>query len=380
MKVAINAMQVRAAKSGVGQYIAGLIEAMAAVAPDDDFTIYCSAQNHANYNLPAPNLHAKVWGLPQHRRALRLINEYARFPAELRRGNYDVFLGPSNFLPIRKVCPYVLVIHDLSYYVQPERCPWVRRRYWYSMTARSVRLADFIITDSENSRRDIARFFPHAADRVRVIPLGIHERYRPTGTPREESAVARHGIHDPYLLVVGTLEPGKNTPRIIAAFDVIAARFPRHQLVFIGDRGWLTHEIDATFARAAAKSRIHFLGHLPDEDVVDFMNHCETLVFPSLYEGFGLPPLEAMACGAPVLASNVSSLPEVLGDAALLVDPYSVDELAKGMARLLISTRLNQDFRIRGLQHSANFTWERTATETLRVLRSAIQTGKQKQP
>ncbi len=380
MKVAINAMQVRAAKSGVGQYIAGLLEAMAAAAPDDDFTIYCSAQNQVNYAFPANNLHTEVWGLPQHLRALRLANEYARFPSELRRRKFDVFLGPSNFLPIRKVCPYVLVIHDLSYYVQPERCPLVRRQYWYAMTARSVALADFIITDSENSRRDIERFFPRAADRVRVIPLGIHDRYRPTTTPREQSAVSRRGIHDPYLLVVGTLEPGKNTPRIIDAFDFIATRFPHHQLVFIGDRGWLTEEIDTALARAAAKSRIHFLGHLPDDEVVDFMNHCEALAFPSLYEGFGLPPLEAMACGAPVLASNTSSLPEVLGDAALLVNPYSVDELAAGMARLFDDPCFNQDLRNRGLQHAADFTWERTATETLRVLRSAIQTGKQTKP
>ena len=372
MRVAINAMQVRAAKSGVGRYIEGLLGALAAGAPGDHFTVYCTAQNRGNYALGAPNVETRVWGLPQSMRSLRLLNEYARLPGELRRGGFDVFLGPSNFLPVRKVLPSVLVIHDLSYYVQPERCPWLRRQYWYAMTARSVALADRIITDSENSRRDIARFFPGAEGRTVTVPLGVHPRFRRLEGPRRPGAAERAGITAPYVLFVGTLEPGKNVARVIEAFDGIADDLPGHELVLLGDKGWLYEGIFEAAARARHRDRIRFLGHVPDEDVVDFMNHCELLVFPSLYEGFGLPPLEAMACGAPVLASTAASLPEVLGDAALLVDPYSVDELAAGMARVLLDPELRGELRARGLERAARFTWERTADETLGVLRSVI--------
>ena len=213
MRVAINAMQVRAAKSGVGRYIEGLLGALAAGAPGDHFTVYCTAQNRGNYALGAPNVETRVWGLPQSMRSLRLLNEYARLPGELRRGGFDVFLGPSNFLPVRKVLPSVLVIHDLSYYVQPERCPWLRRQYWYAMTARSVALADRIITDSENSRRDIARFFPGAEGRTVTVPLGVHPRFRRLEGPRRPGHAGVERLHAPDVLFVGTQVPRQKQSR-----------------------------------------------------------------------------------------------------------------------------------------------------------------------
>ncbi len=365
MNVAWNAMQVRAAKSGVGQYIHGLVEAILQENASDTFTLYCSPQNVRNYQFDAPNYRAKVWGLSEQARTARLLYEYTFLPSELRRQRYDLFHGFSNFLPPRKVCPYVVTIHDLSYHVHPERCPWLRRQYWYAMTRRTVELADLILTVSEHSKREIIRFFPEAADRVVVVHNGVHARFRPLGTPREASNLPKRGLNAPYVLFVGTLEQGKNVARLIEAFDRIAPEFPQHELYIAGDRGWLYEGIFEAAKRARASSRIRFLGHVSDDGVVELLNFCDVFVFPSLYEGFGLPPLEAMACGAPVVTSNTSSIPEVVGDAALQVDPTDVDALAQAIARVLGDPSLRALLREKGLARAKAFSWKKAARETL---------------
>lgn len=367
MQIGLNAMQVRAAKSGVGQYVHGLVEAMLAADPDSHFALYCSPQNAGNYRFAAPNCETRAWGLAEGWRNLRLLYEYAMFPREIAARRFDVFHGMSNFLPVRRASPYVVTVHDLSYFVHPERCPAVRRAYWYAMTRRSVALADGIIADSENTRRDIARFFPGREEITRVVHLAAHRRFRPLEQARDQSAVARLGIHHPYILFVGTLEPGKNLIRVIESFDAIAQEFPEHVLVVAGDRGWLYDSILNAAGRARAGSRIRLVGHLPDDDVVDLLNFCDVFVFPSLYEGFGLPPLEAMACGAPVITSNTSSVPEVVGDAALQVNPESVPAIADAMRRVLSEPDLRATLRQKGLARAKMFSWNRAAEETLAV-------------
>jgi glycosyltransferase involved in cell wall biosynthesis len=372
VRIALNAMQVRAAKSGVGHYIQALLESLLNHSEGNDFTIYCSPQNADNYRFPSSALEVRTWGLPEQARSLRLAYEYAFFPRELAKGGYSLFHGMSNFLPLRKTCPYVVTIHDLSYFVQPWRCPWLRRKYWYAMTKSTVKVADHIITDSENSLRDLEQFFPASKGRISVVPIAAHGRFKPLEFPRETSGLdQRYGLNGrPYLLYVGTLEPGKNVARIIEAFDRIASEFPEHLLVLAGDKGWLYQPILQAARLAAAADRIILLGHVPDDDVVRLLNFCEAFVFPSLYEGFGLPPLEAMACGAPVIASDTSSLPEVTGDAAVAVDPESVEAIASAMSRILQSAALRQELRERGLKRAASFSWDRAAAETLQAYRN----------
>jgi glycosyltransferase involved in cell wall biosynthesis len=375
MKIGINAMQVRAAKSGVGQYIYALLDSAVKLAPDDEFLVYCNAENEVNYTYDTPNSSTRVWGLSGARRPVRLSYEYAFLPGELRREKLNVFHGASNFLPPRKACPYVVTIHDLSYHVHPERCPPVRRYYWYAMTARTVKMADRIITISENSRRDIEHFFPGTGNRIRVVPEAAHHRFHPLDIGRDNSAMVRLEEElngRPYVLYLGTLEPGKNVARTVRAFDSIAARFPDHVLVLAGDKGWLYEAVFEAINGAANRDRIKYLGHVSDSEAVALFNFADLFVFPSLYEGFGLPPLEAMACGCPVVTSDRSSIPEVVGEAAIQVNPESVEELAAGMARVLDSEALRKEMADAGIARAAKFSWDRCAEETLAVYREVV--------
>lgn len=375
MLIGVNAMQVRAAKSGVGQYIHSLLESAVRLAPEDDFVVYCNQANEPNYRYPVANSRTKVWGLSQAKRPVRLAYEYAFLPREIRRDNIDVFHGASNFLPPKKVCPYVVSIHDLSYHIHPERCPPVRRYYWYAMTKRTVKVADFIMTLSQNSYRDIVRFFPEAEARLRIISPAAHSRFTPLATARDDhgsmARLEKELDGRPYVLYLGTLEPGKNVVRTVQAFDEIAGRYSDHLLILAGDKGWLFEPVFEAISNATHKDRIRYVGHVGDQEAVALFNYADLFVFPSLYEGFGLPPLEAMQCGCPVVTSDRSSIPEVVGDAALQVNPESVSELAAAMEKVLESTALRQELREAGLARAEMFSWDKCAAETLEVYRQA---------
>ncbi len=374
MLIGVNAMQVRAAKSGVGQYIYALMDSAVRMAPDEKFLIYCNAANEPNYSYDTTNSATKVWGLSGARRPVRLGYEYFFLPGELKTQNFDVFHGASNFLPPRRVCPYVVTIHDLSYHVHPERCPPVRRQYWYAMTRRTVKIADFIITISENSRRDIIRYFPHAEPRIRVVAEAAHKRFQKLDISRENSALGRLEeklAGRPYVLYLGTLEPGKNVARTVRAFDAIAGQFPDHLLVLAGDKGWFYGSVFQAIEGAKNRDRIQYVGHVSDTEAVHLFNFADLFVFPSLYEGFGLPPLEAMACGCPVVTSNSSSIPEVVGDAAIMVNPKADRDLAAAMARVLESASLRSEMAQAGIEQASQFSWEKCAEQTLEVYREA---------
>ncbi|NLD61281.1 glycosyltransferase family 4 protein [Candidatus Sumerlaeota bacterium] len=383
MRLVLNAMQVRAAKSGVGQYIYALTEELLPLLKSDDhLSLYTSRENCGNYQFAdaPPNYENIPWGFPEGKKIRRLLKEYLCFPREAARQHHPTLLhGLSNFLPFYKVCPYVLSLHDLSYYVHPERCGTLRRAYWYAMTARSVAVADEIITISENSRRDILHYFPDCKAPVTVIPLAAHRRFRVLDLPRERCmSVGAYAGSLPYILYVGTLEPGKNVGRIIRAFDALADRFPEHLLLLAGDKGWLTDSIFAEAERASHRQRIKFLGHVSDDAVVELMNHTDVFVFPSLYEGFGMPPLEAMSCGAPVVTSLTSSLPEVTGpDAALQVDPLDEADLTSKLCMVLSDCALSSRLREKGMARAAEFSWSKTAKETYTVYERTSKSGSQ---
>ncbi len=266
----------------------------------------------------------------------------------------------------------VVTIHDANPYVCPQtstRLDWLIQHGWLPL---ALRAADAIITVSKQSREDIVTHLPVSPERVVVVPLAADERFRPMETAEVELVLPRYGIRRPYILYVGTLEPRKNLPRLLEAYAWLRRWSARWRMVIVGARKWKSSPIFDAVRRLDLQPYVHFTGYVADEHLPALYAGADLFVFPSLYEGFGLPALEAMACSTPVVTSNTSSLPEVVGDAAVMVDPLDVEGLAEAMRQVLTDSDLREDLRAKGLERASQFTWERTARETVAVYRDVL--------
>ncbi len=284
-------------------------------------------------------------------------------------GSVDLFHSVNAVVLRQRRGRQVVTVHDLTCLQFPQMHPWSRRMLFRLGIHRAARLADAIIVPSSATRRDLAARFPATAEKTRVIPWAHGDQFAPLDPAVAAPVVARYGLQcDGYLLFVGNIEPRKNLLALVDAYDRLRRRTPfSPRLVLAGTAGWKNQALYQAVAASAFSADIRFLGHVPDADLPALMNGALALVYPSLYEGFGLPPLEAMACGTPVITSNRSSLPEVVGDAALMVDAGDRSGLAEAMARVVAEPSLREDLRERGLRQVRRFSWDETARMTLQV-------------
>ena len=232
--------------------------------------------------------------------------------------------------------------------------------------------ADRLITDSQCSASDIRRYLNATETPIDVIPLGVNETFTSATDEDVEGICKKFSLPERFFLFVGTLEPRKNLLRVIEAWSSIVVDTDT-DLVIAGRSGWKTRPLEALLSRISYRERVHRIGFVDDRDLPVLMTAASALVWPTLWEGFGFPPLEAMACGTPVLTSNVSSFPEVYGDAALLVSPTSVHEIAEGMLRISRDEKLRERLRTQGLECARNYTWRRTAEMTIESYRKTLQ-------
>ena len=274
-------------------------------------------------------------------------------------------------LPLRGV-PTVLTVHDLIFRRYPAHHKRLNRWYLNATMPLFCRRADHLIAVSEQSKRDIVEAYSVAPEKITVIYEAADPRFCPQPANTAAAVRTRYGLPDRYLLFVGTIEPRKNLARVLAAFERLHAKRLTDALVIVGKRGWLYDDFFARLEGSPAKQAVIFPGFVPDTDLPAVYAAAQAFAFPSEFEGFGLPVLEAMACGTPVVCSNTSSLPEVAGDAALLVDPLEVDALTDALGRVLRDPALAADLRARGLAQAARFSWARAAEETLAVYRRVM--------
>ena len=304
-----------------------------------------------------------------------VIRSLALVPAALRRVGVDVFHGMDHVgVPfVGRSGRYVATVHDVIALILPETFTPRHRLVVRTALAMVRRRADLVIVPSRAVERDVVRRLGLSGDRVVVTPEGCEPRFRPT--PCAE-VLARRGLPPRYVLAVGTIEPRKNLTTLLQAFARLRQETgidPALRLVLVGARGWLDGPIHETVRSLGLGGMVHFAGFVDDDDLPAVYSGAALFVFASLYEGFGLPLLEAMACGAPVITSDVSAMPEVAGDAAVLVDPRDVDGLAAAMARVLRDDALRDRLRAAGIARARRFPWEATARRTLDAYASLVQ-------
>ncbi len=366
-------------RAGIGRYTRELVTALLALESQCQYVIFAATGglDTESWKLETGQLRASSIAHPASSILLRTLpisdDWLARLwqrlrlpiPVETITGPLDVFYSPDFVLPPTcRTTRTLLTVHDLSFLRCSEAFVPALRRYLERVVPRSISRANLVLADSAHTRSDIVSLLGVSPGKVQVLYSGVDSHFRPEPELREsERLQARYGLSEvPYVLSVGTLQPRKNYVRLIQAFTQLqTCRLADLQLVIAGGRGWLCQDIFAEAEKHGDCVRI--LGFVDEADLPALYRNAALFVFPSLYEGFGLPVLEAMACGVPVVCSNRSSLPEVAGDAALLADPLDTDGLAETMARALEDTDLRQEMAARGFAQAARFTWERAARQ-----------------
>ena len=297
-------------------------------------------------------------------------------PIELFTGRIHLFHATDFVLP--PTLPNtrtLLTVHDLSFVRVPQAASPKLKAYLDWVVPRSVSRADHVLADSAATKRDLLELYGAPDDKVTVLYSGVDRRYRRIDDPAPLAAIrAKYGLTDiNFALSVGTVQPRKNYARVIEALKILRAMGHDLHYVIAGASGWLEDELQVALDRTGMRPFVHLLGFAEDEDLPALYTEARMLVMASLYEGFGFPVLEAMACGTPVITSRSSSLPEVAGDAALLIDPYDVDALAKAMSRLDRDSALRARFAHDGIEQAAQFTWERSASQLLNIYENMLQ-------
>jgi glycosyltransferase involved in cell wall biosynthesis len=301
---------------------------------------------------------------------LRIAWEQTGLPLAVRRHRLDVLHSPHYSMPVAAGCASVVTFHDMTFFIYPEVHKTYKKLFFRSMMRLSARRADAIIAISESTRADILRILKRRADDVCTVMYGIDRQFQPVQDRALIDQTRRqHRLPDPFILYVGNLEPRKNIPTLVRAFAKLVEKGLPHSLVLAGSRGWMDDDIFKTIQDLGLQSRVLLPGFCEQSELPALYSAASLFVYPSLYEGFGLPVLEALACGVPVITSNISSMPEVAGQAAILVDPHDSDELAKAMVRILTDPAKSEELARTGRQRASLFTWERTAQQTVDVYR-----------
>lgn len=372
MRIGIDARLIYYRQAGIGQYTQSLIGGLARENPptDGDEFVVLQHRKDARDLTPGPRFRRQSTWTPCHHRLEQLTLPLEIWPLKL-----DLLHSPDYIPPFRRNCRSVITVHDLAFLHYPELLTTDSTCY-YSQIDRAVRDAEGIIAVSHSTKRDLMNLLGVPAHRVVVVHEAANPAFRPIDDTNGLSAIrARYGLPERFILFLGTIEPRKNLPILIQAYRLLRTiegpGVP--PLVVAGAKGWLFDSVFALVEQLGLTSEVLFTGGVPWADVPAFYNLAEVFVFPSLYEGFGLPPLEAMACGTPVIAADVSSIPEVVGDAGLLIDPNDAEGLAEALGRVLNDPALCQDLRRRGLERAREFSWDRAARETLTVYRQAME-------
>ena len=352
-------------RAGIHQYVEQVLRHLPPAA-DRRYTVYT--------RQPAgddrPDQRRRGTPLPTERRLARIAWEQLVWPWRARRDGLDLLHSMAFAMPRLAPCPAVVTLYDLSFVFYPDSFPPLQRRYLQAAAADSCRRARRLITISESGRQDVHRVYGVPLERIDVVTPGVAEVYRPLPPDEVAAFRRRHDLPERFLLHVGTLQPRKNLPLLLDA--LAATGHAGAPLVLVGGKGWLYDDIFARVAALGLQQRVRFAGYVDDDDLPLWYNAAAALVLPSLYEGFGLPIVEALACGTPVVAANTSSLPEAGGAAALYFAPDDAGELAARLSDVLDRPELAARLRAAGPAQARRFSWARAGQATADVYTCAL--------
>jgi glycosyltransferase involved in cell wall biosynthesis len=373
MKIAIDYTSAALQGAGIGRYTRGLVDALIPLLGPEDVLTLLYPRGAAPFARTSWPRQVRVQRLPLPERYQTILWHRLRapLPIEWVVGDVDIFHAPNFLLPPVRRARTLLTIHDLAFLMRPQYAWPDLRHFLEKAVPRSIARAHHILADSQASKQDAMRLFDLPSQRITVVGAGVDARFHPMSSAETERVRQQYHLDWPFVFSISTLEPRKNFDGLVRAFARARreAGFPHH-LVIAGGKGWLYQSIFDAVAAEEAHEFIHFLGFVPDDHLPALYNLAELFAFPSHYEGFGLPLLEALACGTPVLATDTSSLPEIAGDAAMLVPTDDADALIAGLMHLLTHAQARAALRVRGPAQAARFTWDAAARRLLVAYRA----------
>jgi glycosyltransferase involved in cell wall biosynthesis len=383
MKIGVMLRTMERKRGGVATYTQNLMDHLLLLDSRNDYILFYydrkalgryTGYDHVQEKLVRPSLsplRVKTFSLPD--AASRFIWDQVKIPIEAKRAGVDLLFNPADSIPLFTGCKTVMVLHGSEWLTHPEWFRFLDRLYSRIMLPLYYKKASLFLTNSNTNKRDFVNFLRVSDDRIKTIYFAAGQQFRII-----EDNIFLKIIREKYqlrkfILYVGRIYPGKNFGNIIRAFSKIHTTLP-HTIVVTGQPRWGYEGELELIEKLGLKHKINFVGWVPEEDLAALYNLADLLVFPSLYESFGIPLLEAMACGCPVIASKTGALPEIAGGAAYLVDPYDPDDIAEAMRKVLSDEALRKDLRERGLFRAKAFSWEKCAQETLTAIEGCLTT------
>lgn len=378
MVIGINGRLLVAGKlDGIGWYTHELLRRIVQSHPEVRFVLVSDKEIDPEFHYGPNQTPLRIGPRARHSFLYDLWYQWS-LPRALRKAGVDVFVSLDGFIPLSGKIPTVNVIHDLGFLSYPGQVDrltawWYRKRF-PQFAAKATRLA----TVSEFSRSDIATQYRIPADKISVIPNASRDVFQPIPVERQQQTQQRITGGAPYFVFVGVIQPRKNLPSLLKAFDLFKQRQSTpHKLVIAGPRGWKNDEVDRTLAEMKHAADVIFTGYLSDRELGDVVASATALTMVPHFEGFGVPILEAMACGTPVITSTVTSLPEVTNGAALLVEPNDVDSLSAALARIITDPNLAQELSLKGRARSQDYSWDRSAQQLWQLVESVVTSERQ---
>ena len=366
--LSIDVSSMYRSRAGVGCYTRNLINRLEDLSRENPFLIL--KMNERKRKIKKRKVFLRFSNAIRH-----ILWEQIYLPFLLSIKGASVFHSPAFICPIIKICPTVVTIHDMAYFLYPDKFVHTYRLYLKFWVSLSGKIADKIITDSKCSKEDIVRLLKIPESKIEVVYLGKDSNFRVIPEiDILENYKKSNNLPKNYILYVGTIEPRKNIPSLLKAYRIFKNACPslEYSLIIAGEKGWMYSKIFDMVEELNLKDNVRFLGYVSDRDLPLLYNSAQLFVYPSLYEGFGLPPLEAMACGVPVITSNTSSLPEIVGDAGVMVDPLDETALASAISRVLNDSALRDNMIKNGIKRAEEFSWEKTAEKSMQIYQKLL--------